>query len=96
MIRIGVLLFAIGLLLISPIDEIFILTPLSVVYGLWVFPLFFFIAIACLVIGGFLVGRHILPFLKNPIILIGLFISITIMIYLLIDSGWLDVFLESV
>jgi len=96
MIRIGVILFAIGLLLISPFDEIFILLPLSAMVGMWVFPVFFVISIACLIIGGLLIGKHILPFLENPLVLICALVSVGVMIYLIIDSGWLEPFLGSI
>jgi len=96
LIRIGFILFAIGLLLISPIDEIFILIPLSAMVGMWVFPVFFIISIACLIVGGLLIGRHILPYLENPLVMISALLSVGIMIYLLVTSGWLNPFLESI
>lgn len=95
MIRIGVLLFTIGLILISPVDEIFILLPLSAMYGMWIFPLFLVIALFCLILGGLLIGRHILPYLENPLVLFCIFVSAVIMIYLIVGSGWLDPFLEA-
>ena len=95
MIRIGVILFTIGLLLLSPFDEIFILTPLSAMYGIWVFPLFFVISLMCLIVGGLLIGRHILPYLENPLVLLCILISALIMVYLVVNSGWLDPFLEA-
>ena len=95
MIRIGVILFTIGLLLLSPFDEIFILIPLSAMYGMWVFPLFFVISLICLVVGGVLIGHHILPYLENPLVLLCIMISALIMVYLIISSGWLDPFLEA-
>jgi len=94
MLKIGVVLFAIGLLLISPLDEIFILIPLSAIYGVWVFPLFLFISLLCLIVGGVLVGKHILPFLENPIVMISIAISAIILIYLIISSGWLEPFIN--
>jgi len=92
--RIGTILFTIGLLLISPFDEIFILTPLSALVGVWVFPLFFVLALLCLVIGGWMVGRHIIQYLTNPLVLLCMGISIVIVIYLIVTSGWLNPFLE--
>ena len=94
MLKIGVVLFTIGILLISPLDEIFILLPLSAIYGVWVFPLFLFIALLCLVIGGMLIGKHLLPYLANPIVLLSIAISVIIMVYLLWESGWLDPFIN--
>ena len=94
MIRIGIVLFTIGMILISPLDELFILLPLSAVVGFWVFPLFLFIALICLILGGILIGRHILPYLEHPLVMLMVAVSVIIMIYLIVDSGWLDPFLR--
>ena len=65
---IGSLLFAIGVFLLLPFDEVFILLPLIAVYGVIVIPVYYAIALGCLIIGSMLIGIHLFPFLlKNPI-----------------------------
>jgi len=88
MLRIGVILFTIGLLMVSPLDEIFIIGPLSIMYGEWIFPLFFFIGLICFIIGAALLGKHLLPLLSNPIVIIMLVISIIILVYIAWSQGW--------
>jgi len=88
MLKIGIILFAIGLLLISPLDDIFILIPLSAMLGLWVYPLFIGIAFLCLIIGAILIGKHIVPLIENPIVIAMIFIAIIITIWVIYESGW--------
>jgi len=92
--HIGAVLFGIGLLMISPLDEIFILLPLSAVVGLWVFPLSLMIGLFCLIVGGFLLGKHILPLLSNPIFLLCFVAGIIILVYLIVSEGWLTEYLK--
>lgn len=89
MLKIGIIFFAIGLLLISPIDDIIILIPLSAFVGLWIFPLFVIIALIFLIIGAILIGKHILPLLANPITALFIIIAVLIGIYCIISSGWI-------
>lgn len=84
---IGVILFGIGLLLLSPLDDIFILLPLSAVFGLWVFPVAVFIAFTCLLIGGLLIGKHLLPLLKNPVVLIMVVFAVLVSLCVLWSNG---------
>lgn len=84
---IGLILFGIGLLLLSPLDDIFILLPLSFVVGMWVFPVAVFVAFACLIIGGLLIGRHLLPLLKNPVVLVMIVFAVVVLIYFLYVQG---------
>lgn len=88
MLKIGMILFAIGLLLISPLDEIFILLPLSAIYGMWIFPLFMGIAILCLIIGAVLIGKHIIPVVENPVVLAMIVVTIIITIWVVYEAGW--------
>lgn len=88
MLKLGILLFAIGLLMVSPIDEIFIIGPLSLIYGEWIFVVFFFIGFLCLIIGAALLGKHILPLLANPVVAIMLVVSIIILIYCAWTWNW--------
>lgn len=83
-------MFGIGLLILSPIDEILILLPLSQIFGLWVFPLSFIVGFICLAVGGVLIGKHILPLLRNPIVIIMLGFTVVITVYLLYVNGWLS------
>lgn len=84
---IGVILFGIGLLLLSPLDDIFILLPLSAVFGLWVFPVAVFVAFACLLVGGLLIGKHLLPLLKNPVVLIMMVFAVLVSLCVLWSYG---------
>ena len=90
MLRIGIILFGIGLFMLSPIDEIFILLPASAVLGVWVFPVAIFIAFACLIIGAMLIGKHLGPLMHNPIVIIMILFAIVIMVYLAISNGWFE------
>ena len=74
--------------MVSPLDEIFIIGPLSLMYGEWIFPLFFFIGLLCLIFGAALLGKHILPLLANPIVAIMLVVSIIIIFYFAWTQGW--------
>jgi len=92
--RIGAILFTLGLILISPVDEILILVPLSAVVGIWVFPLAIMIALVFLFVGGVLIGRHIIPLIKNPIILLCIVASVVVLVYMIWSSGWLTEYLK--
>jgi hypothetical protein len=94
MFKIGVVLFAIGLFIISPLDEIFILLPLSAVFGLWVFPVALFIGLLCLFLGAFLLGRHAMVYIRNPLVLACIAIAIIFTVYLVYTGGWIDNFME--
>lgn len=94
MLKIGAILFAIGLFIVSPLDEIFILIPLSAVAGVWVFPVAIFIGLLCLFLGAFLLGRRALVYMRNPVVLLFLFIAIIITFYLIWSEGWLTSFMD--
>ena len=80
---IGVILFAIGVFLLLPFDEIFILLPLVAFYGLSVIPVYYAIALSCLIIGALILGIHIVPWLfKHPIGIVMLLIMIALILYL--------------
>jgi len=91
MIKIGVILFGIGLLLISPLDEILILIPLSTVVGLWIIPLVMVIGLACLLIGAILIGKHLITVLKKPIVMIMFAFTIAILLYYIFTEGWIKI-----
>ena len=88
MLAIGIILFTIGLFLLSPLDDIFILLPLSLILGFWVFPVAVFISLICLIIGAVLIGKHLLPLLENPVVLIMLLISFFVFLYVAYKYGW--------
>lgn len=90
MIKIGVILFAIGLFLLSPLDEILILIPLSAILGLWIFPVAIVIALICLIVGAVLIGKHLTTVLKNPIVTAMFVFAIIIIIYYVFINGWLQ------
>lgn len=62
---IGSIFLLIGLSIFSPVDELLIVAPLVAIFGLWVLPLSLGIAVACLGIGIYLVGRS--KYIPNPI-----------------------------
>ena len=83
MIKIGVILFAIGVLLLLPFDEIFILLPLIALYGLEVIPIYYAIAFSCFIGGALVLGIHIVPWLfKHPIGIVMLLVMIAFALYL--------------
>ena len=79
---IGVILFAVGVFLLLPFDELFILLPLIVFYGLEVIPIYYAIALTCLIVGALILGIHIIPWLfKHPIGIVMLLIMIALILY---------------
>jgi len=79
----GIILIIIGLSLFSPIDEIFILIPLSLIFGAWLIPAWTAIAVMCLGLGIFLAGKSNL--IPNPIahhIWFFISVSLAICVYL--------------
>jgi hypothetical protein len=89
MIKIGIILFVIGLFLISPLEEIFILIPLASVYDIWwIVPLSLSIAIICLLLGAVLIGKAIVPLVENPIVLSMLVITAIITMWLIYEAKW--------
>ena len=91
MIRIGVILFALGVLLISPLDEIIILIPLSTMVGLWIIPVVTIIGLLCLIVGAFLIGRHLMIYFRNPLFIGMLFLSVVIIVYIAFVEGWITI-----
>ena len=83
--KIGMILFGIGLLIVSPLDDIIVLAPLSTVVGLWVFPVAIAIGILCLIAGGLILGRHFLPLLKKPTVLAFVIIGFIVALYCTYD-----------
>ena len=62
---IGSILILIGLSIFTPVDELLIVLPLSLIFGAWIIPLALGIAILCLGLGVYLVGRS--KYIPNPI-----------------------------
>ena len=62
---VGAILILFGLLLLSPLDDVLVLIPLSLIFGEWIIPLWIGFAIFCLAAGVYLTGssKHI----PNPI-----------------------------
>jgi len=80
---IGGILFAIGVFLLLPFDEILILIPLVAFYGLSVIPIYYAIALSCLIIGALIMGIHVVPWLfKHPIGIVMLLIALGIILYI--------------
>ena len=63
---IGSILLVIGLSIFSPLDEIFIVLPLSLIFGAWIIPAAMTIALLCLGAGVYLIGSKHIP-IPNPI-----------------------------
>jgi len=83
MIKIGAILFAIGVFLLLPFDEIFILIPLVAFYGLEVIPVYYAIAFSCFIGGALLMGIHVVPWLfKHPIGILMLLVGMAVGLYL--------------
>ena len=88
MLKIGAILFAIGVFLLFPFDEIFILLPLIAFYGIGVIPIYYGIALSFFIVGAVLMGVHIFPFLfSHPIGIIMLIIAFIIAIYLVLTGS---------
>ena len=81
--KIGAILFAIGVFLLLPFDEILILLPLIAFYGVTVIPVYYAIALSCFIGGALLMGIHIIPwFFKHPVGILMLLIALAFAIYL--------------
>lgn len=85
---VGGVCLLIGLALLAPFDEIFILIPLVAFFGIAVIPVFYAISFFILVIGCVLLGVHIVPLLlSHPAGIAVLVLVFLIVIYLLISGG---------
>lgn len=81
----GTILFFIGLLVISPVDDMLVLAPLSVMYGFWIFPLAFLVGISCLIGGAYLLGKGVKRYLRNPWVLLFFAIAVTFFIFTILE-----------
>jgi hypothetical protein len=61
----GSLLILIGLFLLSPLDDVLIVIPLSLIFGAWIIPLWVGIVIAMIGLGVYLTGSS--KMVPNPI-----------------------------
>lgn len=93
---IGVILFLIGLSILSPFEEIFVLIPLSYSVGHpEIVPVFTAVAALCLALGIFLMGKSALmkygmigkTIAHHPMVIIGTIITICIVVYWVIMYG---------
>jgi len=83
MLKIGAILFAIGVFLLLPFDEIIVLAPLVALYGLAVIPVYYAIALAFFLVGAFMMGIHIMPWLfHHPVGILCLIAAVAVAIYL--------------
>ena len=57
---IGAIFIAVGIAILSPFDDIIILIPASMVFGIEIFPAVFLIGAICVAVGIFLVGKSTL------------------------------------
>jgi len=83
MLKIGVIIFAIGLLLLSPVDEFLLLPPLILAFGLVVIPIYYIITFGCLIVGAMLLGKHLGPMLlHHPLGILMILIAVVLVVYL--------------
>ncbi len=84
--KLGAILFAIGLFIISPLDEIFILLPLSIIFpwAIALIPIILGIGILCLLVGAWRLGRNVIPLLRNPTVIV-LIIATAIITLIIMD-----------
>lgn len=86
--KIGSILFTIGVILLLPFDEMFILLPLIAVYGIGVIPIYYGIALILFLVGAILIGVHVFPFLiKHPMGIVMLLLAFVIAIYLILTNS---------
>ena len=62
---IGSIFLIIGLSIFTPFEEILLIGPLSLMFGIWIIPAWTGISILCLGIGVYLIGRS--KYIPNPI-----------------------------
>jgi len=80
---IGAILFAIGVFLLLPFDEIIILLPLVAFYGISVIPIYYAISLSCFFVGAGILGVHMVPWLfKHPIGIVMILIALIVTLYL--------------
>jgi len=83
MLKIGAILFAIGILLLSPLDDIIFIPPLIFAFGLAIVPLYYLITFGCLIVGAALLGKHLGPMLlHHPLGIIVVIVAIALVVYL--------------
>lgn len=85
----GSLLFTIGIImvLIPGFDELLIIAPLTLYFGLAIIPIYYAIGFTFLIIGAGILGVHLLPLItSNPIIIIIIIIILSIMIYIVFSG----------
>lgn len=95
-IGIGAIFILIGALILSPLDDLFVLLPLSVITETpELIPMVWAIGGICLAIGIVLVGKTFLyrygiigkAIARHPVVLLGSIILISIFIYLVISGN---------
>lgn len=83
------ILVVVGIAILSPFDDLFVLLPASVVFGPEIFPIVLIFGVLCLAIGILLMGRSVLlhfgligrTVFRHPVVVLGTILVICILVY---------------
>lgn len=81
----GTILFMIGMIMvmIPGVDELLFLTPLILIFGVIIIPIYYTVGFACLIIGAGILGVYLLPLLKaHKIVLVLMVIVLFFVIFI--------------
>lgn len=81
------------MVLVPGFDELLIIAPLTLYFGIAVIPIYYAVGFTFLIIGAGIIGVHLLPIIRShPVIIIILIIILSIMIYLIgVETGVLSI-----
>lgn len=90
MLKIGSVLLLVGLAILSPIDDLLLYIFLVPVFGLGVIPFMIGLGLVLVIVGATLLGVHVLPLLRQPVILLMFIVFLAILIYLAVIYDWIS------
>ena len=89
MIRVGSILLLIGLAILSPLDDLLLYAVAVPVFGLGFIPFMTMLGLVLTLVGATMVGVHVLPLLRQPVILLMFIISLAVIVYLAYVYDWI-------
>ena len=78
-----------GIAILSPLDDIILYAFLVPVFGLGVIPFVTGLGLVLALVGATLLGVHILPLLRQPVVLLMFVLSLAIIVYLAFEYDWI-------
>jgi hypothetical protein len=89
LLRIGSILLLVGLAILSPLDDIFLYAVMVPMFGLGFIPFMTMLGLVLAIAGATLLGVHILPLLRQPLILLMFLLSMAVVVYLAYTYDWI-------